>query len=382
MPGYDTVVAHRAATFDGSLAWEKHSVTTLPQSVLERHIAHVGEHVTVQHSARLDGAGDPVYSLLSVQASLPKVLRGENVGELADPSLVARAVEQVEADLTAFLGETADLWTWRLQRLDVTCNRDVGRQALVLGALPRLARVRYRGRLPVRGEAQSVTWVGKKGGYTRRAYDKLTESGLPIASGILRGEVAANGQVAIRRAWQTRRDVVVADLLTKEANQARQRTVRWLEEVMERAAGDIPMELAEAIEKLQATTKRPSNVARLLGYAVLVQLAGGEYPVKSGMLTRQGDWKVRREFQAAGVDPFEIEFPDKPDDLAGIVEDELDEMEGDPVGFVVEGMDAIAELDGEAIAGPADLIERATGEGDQLQAAIERDAKRRRHKTG
>lgn len=349
MSGYDTVVCAQPASFDGSLAWSKRAETVTGPTLVRRHLASLSEHVTVQHvEQRRDD--QPIYSQLSVQASLPKVLWGHNVDELGEPLFVAQALGQVSVDLSAFLGDTIDLWSWRLQRVDVTCNRKLQDQALVAAALQRLAYVRYRGNLPVRGQAQSVTWPAKRGGFTKTCYSKLDEAQLAIADGVLRGEVRAHGQQAARRGWGRAEDasVLVADLMTHEAERARARVVDWTERAMGQAVEAVPMELVEAIEKMRRGSDRPSTVARLLGYAAMQQLVGEDYLVKSGFVSRQGAWKIQQEFKALGVDPLEIEFPTSAEGLAEIADDELDHYAADPAGFTLETVRMAEELDQDA----------------------------------
>lgn len=361
MPGYDTVVCARPATFNGSLPWGKSVETLSGQAVIRRHLARLNDVATIEHASR-EVDGREVYSLLSLQASLPKVLWGQNVDELREPLFVAKAVEQVEADLSAFLGETADLWTWRLQRVDWTHNLGLGNQAHVAAALQRLAYVRYRGTLPVRGQAQSVTWPAKKGGFAKVAYSKRDESDLAIADGVLRGETRAIGQRAARRAFQREQAVLLADLMTREALEAGERATTWLRGAMSKAVESVPVEVMEAIERFRAKSHRPSTVARLLGYSVMVQVYGEDYLVKSGMLTRQAAWLIGKEFAAAGVNPREIEFPGGPEDLSDLLEDEVQQAIADPEGFANEAVAMVEDLDGEPVLDHEDLVERVAPE--------------------
>lgn len=363
MSGYDTVVAAVPSTFDRSLAWSKSIETVSGPTVTRRHFASLGEHVTVQHVAQ-EREGLDSFSLLSVQASLPKVLWGQNVDELEEPLFVAHALGKVQVDLSAFLGATTDLWSWRLQRVDVTCNRRTDDQAFVAAALQRLASVRYRGSLPVRGQHLSVTWPGKKGAYTRTSYSKYDETLDRLAAGVLRGEVRAIGQRAARKSWgvEEDRDVLVADLMTPAAVRARERQVVWMERVMGAAVENVPMEVIEAVEKLKKVVRRDSAAVRLMGFAVMCQLVGEDYLVKSGMLTRQAVWLAKRDFELAGVDPYEIEFPATGDELAAIVEDELDQFGENPAKFTAESLNLLEEIDQEPVRSAADLADRVSFE--------------------
>jgi len=196
-----------------------------------------------------------------------------------------------------------------LRRVDVTADQMLPDEGRVMVALHRLAQLPVRGRYPVRGEALSVSWPRKKGGFTRKAYSKYIESGDPGVMGLLRLEVGCIGQAAVRKAagvdrrLQVRgRDLVgpVGEHLREKVGGAMVTMVEgYLKEVSE-------MEVWTAFTRFRAAHR--SDVAmRFLGYCRMAQDLGGAAGL-TGLLSRQAVWKFRKACQEAGVDPMEVEF--------------------------------------------------------------------------
>lgn len=357
MPGYDTVTAGVASTCPGAVNWQRRSVVEFGARVLERRDLEIKEpfRLHMQH-LRLDQDGRRRADWLSVEASLPKVLWGENVDELVDPFHAAKALALMSERVGQEVGERVDLFSWNAQRWDVTHNRELADQRRVQVALAALAQVKYRGRRPVIGEAGSVTWPGKRGGFTRGAYSKLDESQLAAADGRLRVEVRAWGQKAIRRAWGMPPEYVgpggsapiaVGDLLSPMADRAMGRALAWLDGAVDHVLEVVPVNGLEALAKFEALGRRPSFPPRMMGYVALVQLGG--WQLVESMVSRQAAWSIRKDFAAAGVDPMQVELPRSVfDELSA----ELDKLQ-DPLESratveeaLQEGLDHLAELEG------------------------------------
>lgn len=336
MHGYDTVVCAVAQQGKPDLPWrwvDRRDVRDGGVSV--RALAPLEQvQVSYHELATLGGAG---FSELRVQASLPKVLWGTNTRELTEREEFEKAVDGVSSAVSAFLGQQVDVSSWALRRVDVTGDVVLSSEELVQAALDRLAYQRIRGKLPTRGESRSVSWPSKNGGYTRKAYSKYREflsgkdaSGLVVrdslivgskvgpathysdalaaARGRLRVEVGCLGQKAVKRAGIGKvGEVVTVDrLVGPYGERFRERVMRPFLGRIGRVVEEVDVEAWEAFQRFKGSGKRSNRAASLVGYAFVIQRLGWGYLEE--VMTRQGAWKVRKEFEALGIDPLSIEF--------------------------------------------------------------------------
>lgn len=382
MYGYDTLVAARSASFDGSLDWDSHSVRELREGVrVEQAIAHLGT-CQVLYCARSNG-GMPVYSEVRVQASLPKVLYGHNAQELSDPLAMAAAIAEVGDTAAAFLRSRVDLVEWEVRRVDVTGDRHLESEALVCAVLDRLSRIEYRGKLPVRGQDGSISWIGKRGGFTRKAYSKYRESGIAEAAGTLRLETGIIGQKALRRVlrrndvrvavsegcqcWPpgeceqgteagerqyppiaggsgTRPPIVVADLLTEEAAAMREKALGVLNRLVEPVIAEVDdMHAFKAFMAFKAGDRRSDYAARMVGFAALVQRLGWDGVAE--FYSRSTLWRIRQEYERVGIRPEDIEFGPSSSEAAYLQEVATDRKERGAAALALDILDDEWPLD-------------------------------------
>ena len=129
-----------------------------------------------------------------VEASVPRLLRGDNLSPATPPEVLS-ALSQLESAVVQQLGAVGAPANWRVYRLDVTRDfRDVTARALLLDGLAVLpvahAKVRQQYRGP-RGDTQTLRG-GTPGRYMATLYDKHEEC---LARGNGVGQVAAAGHV-------------------------------------------------------------------------------------------------------------------------------------------------------------------------------------------
>jgi hypothetical protein len=250
------------------------------------------------------------FSEVRLEASLPKVLYGTNAGvELEDDGEIAAALAEVQGTVQRETSLAVDVAGWSVRRVDVTADMRLEDEALVRVALLRLGTVPLRGRYPVRGEHLSVSWKRKKGSFTRKAYSKYQESGEEAARGVLRLEVGVLGQAAAKLALrQDRRVEVRGRDLTGATGAALREKVGG---AMSKLVGPYVKEVVDvdiwtAFRQFRRS-KRSDAAMRMLAYAKFAQMFGGVEGL-SALVTRQTVWKLKKEFEEAGVDPMEVDF--------------------------------------------------------------------------
>lgn len=306
--GYDTLIAAKGQT--GKPDWPWQTVRETRRQDGSSQIMACINLPEVQISYH-EAKGDRPWSELRVQASLPKVLYGTNARDLVAMNEVRAAVDQVSAALEVVTGEQADLLGWDVRRVDVTADRVLPSEAHVRAALVALARVRIRRQMPVRGQSGSISWPGRRGGFTRKAYSKYLESGVEAAQGRLRVEVGAMGQKALKRMHpgpvMDGQKVRVCDLLTEGAEKMRERTVRVMVELVDKVFEElVDVDAMKAFWAFKAGDRRSDYAGRMIGYAYLVQRFGWEF--LDGVVDRVTVYRVRKEFRRVGIDPMEVDF--------------------------------------------------------------------------
>ncbi len=298
-------------------------------------------------------------NLLSIEASLPKLLFGHNRYPVS-PDLLPDALAELTSRGRSFIGSDLppcdELDAWRIDATaDVSLNSElevalVGR---VLGDMP------LNGAMPVRyPTGGSVHWAASRGCPGARCYGKFEESGNDRAVGQYRSEVQVMGGKQFRKALAFA--VENGDLSPSVVSGKGARCVRAgmlatekgvctgllgaLNGVLDGAI-DLVREVnavtaLQAIDLLEqkAGVKR-ARAAQLVGYAHIVRVLG--WPLTG--LDRSNIWRAKKEFEAAGVDPTMIEFSSA-------------EKLGAGAGMVVGG----AILGGAAVAGV--VMGRAIGD--------------------
>lgn len=285
-----------------------------------------------------------VTSAVSLEASLPKLLWGHNVGDLSLRSDVEDALGKVADAAGSFFGRDEDISEWMLSRVDVTADRQLEGECACASALARLAAIPVRGKLPVRGQAGSISWPAKRGGFTRKAYSKFRETGLEEARGRLRVEVGAIGLRAVRRAFpggSSLPGVVTVHLLADEAEGMKQTVTRKMLKLVDQVLEAEDMKAWQAYLKLKEGGRRTDTTARLLGYAWMMQKFGG-WQFLEETAARKTVYNTRKEFERVGIDPLCIEF-ESDQEAAPFVEYVSKDRKEDGLGW--EAQLALADLD-------------------------------------
>lgn len=262
-----------------------------------------------------------------VQASLPKLLWGQNISTL-NASEAAGALELLQLAVRDCWPNFPALDKWAVRRVDCTANRDLtalGGQPAVWAVLELLKGVRLRGRPPLVGDSgTSVSWRGSRGGFSRKVYSKYDETGQDKrAEGLLRVEVGAIGQQAIRKVLGlgSGRVVTLSECL-EYADLPDRVTGRFVGAVDQVIEGVGAMKWMRAFYQLKAYAESGNRrkggsgrAAQLLGYAFMVSHVGWA----ALDLDRQTEWRLRRDFQGAGVEVPEIDWTGF--DAGGVEED-------------------------------------------------------------
>jgi hypothetical protein len=290
-------------------------------------------------------------NMLSIEASLPKLLFGHNRYPVP-PELLPDALAELTTRGRAFIGSDLppcdELDAWRIDATsDVSLNSElevalVGR---VLGDFP------LNGAMPVRyPSGGSLHWPASRGFPGARCYGKFAESGNEKAVGQYRSEVQVMGGKQFRKALAfavENGDLSPSVVSGKGSRCVRAGTLATEKGVCTGLLGalngvlDTGLNLVREVNAVQsweavslleqkAGVKR-SRAVQLLGYAHLIRVFGGWGATG---LDRKGAWQARKDFEAAGIDPALIEFSSA-------------EKLGAGVGMVVGG----AVLGGAAVAG-------------------------------
>lgn len=308
MYGYDTLVCALGQSGLPDAEWQGVQESRVGDSRQVRAWCNLPIVQVSYHEAR--SPSKPPFSELRIQASLPKALWNTNAQELTAADEIRAALEQVAAAAAPVLGYVPDLLAWDVRRVDVTADRVLETEAHVQAALEALARVRIRRRLAVRGEAGTVSWPAKRGGFTRKAYSKYVESHEEAAKGRLRVEIGCMGQKALKKVHPGpigSSAVRVCDLLSEEAARMRERVARGMVALVDRVIEEaVDVDAMRAFWAFKAGDRRSDYAGRMLGYALLVQRFGWSF--LDGVLDRVSVYRVRKEFERVGIQPEEIEF--------------------------------------------------------------------------
>lgn len=252
---------------------------------------------------------------IRVQSSLPKLLWGHNIDTMG-PDLVGRAVDRLDAVVHEYWPGAPEIHLWAVRRVDCTANRvylGADGEEAVASVLDAMRRVRLSGRLPRVGDSgTSVSWKGYSGGFERKAYSKFHETEDERARGVLRVEVGAIGQVAVRRVLGLEKgeSVRFVDVLAEAAfpHVCTERFGKVVGRVADRVERQGFMRAFYALKRYaEAEMKRgggSGKAAAWLGYAWMVSHGGWG----TLGLDRTSEWRMRKVFQEAGVDPAAIDW--------------------------------------------------------------------------
>ncbi len=290
-------------------------------------------------------------NLLSIEASLPKVLFGHNRYPVP-PDLLPDALAELTSRGRSFIGPDLppcdELEAWRIDAtadVRLSSELEVALVGRVLGDFP------LNGAMPVRyPSGGSLHWPASRGFPGARCYGKFAESGNERAVGQYRSEVQVMGGKQFRKALAFA--VENGDLSPSVVSGKGARCVRAgmlatekgvctgllapltgvLESSLDLVREVNAVQSWEAINLLEqkAGVKRSRSV-QLLGYAHVIRIFGGWGATG---LDRKGVWQAKKDFEAAGLDPAAIEFSTA-------------EKLGAGAGMVVAG----AVLGGAAVAG-------------------------------
>lgn len=338
MHGYDTLQGARGQDGlpDLRVPWDRLTPTLYPDGSSSTYGLCLLDGVQLVYRDRRDASGT-VFSELRFQSSLPKILWGNNAEELVDGSDMVGALGKVCDVVSAATGRDEDVTAWTARRVDVPANLRMASEAHVAATLERLSFVKIRGRLGMRGQEGTVSWPAKRGSVTRKFYSKYVESGIEASKGVLRCEAGAIGQQAVKHVWGkavaggqsaggvrlTRFNaippipevncppapsiVTVGDLISPGAVAVRDRLAEYVLRVVRPLAKEVEeLEAMKAFWAFKSDGRRSDFAMRMLGYAWVVQRLGWGF--LEDQLSRQGVWKVRKEFERVGIHPEDIEF--------------------------------------------------------------------------
>jgi hypothetical protein len=306
--GYDTATVAWGQISDPVGGWQHYftdSVTGASKALL---------NVAGFQATALDHPAREIHEI-RVQCSLPKLVFGQNIDTLR-PDAAGQAVDKLDEVVHGYWPDAPEVHSWAVRRVDCTANRvyqgDDAEQAVAC-VLEALKRVRLHGRLPRVGDSgTSVSWKGYSGGFERKAYSKFYETEDERAKGILRVEVGAIGQVAVRRVLGLEKGEAVrfVDVLAEAA----------FPDVCTGGFGKVVGRVADQVEQqpfmrafwkfkryAEAEMKKgggSGKAAAWLGYAWMVSHVGWR-----GLgLNQMTEWRMRKVFQEAGVDPATIDW--------------------------------------------------------------------------
>ena len=319
MLGYDTLQGAWNETdrdWD-AVPWQSVQVTT--SGVVKRTLNRPLVQLT-----RIE-ASDPATGAIrqlgtTFQCSLPKVLYGNNVRELP-PSDVPAALDELHKLLMQDIPGCCHPSLTTPRRIDATDNRQLGSEQQVRAVL-RACQVYKLGRTtPYIGDSGSVNWPGKSGGHRSKLYSKYRDLLRPgrevdedlcvAAEGVLRVESGAVGLKSIRSDFakalalaQSNGDLTVGTALA--CPELPGAILGPLNGIVDEVLGSevVDMKQADFIKAFMDAGFSYPNAVGKMGWAAAVREHGWE----NLMLTRQGIYKLRKEFERAGVDPLELEL--------------------------------------------------------------------------
>jgi len=270
------------------------------------------------------------------QASLPKLLYGKNSRTLPvddHPDALAK-LDQV---IQQWFPGAPPVSEMTPRRIDATDDRDLGGELAVSAALTRLQAVELRGKRPWVGQVGTISWPGKRGSHTSKAYSKYVESGDPESIGTLRVERGAVGLRCIRSDYTKAAEGALGNIaksnsapdgitdlaIAKALAAASQGGDLSIGQAL--ACAGLPaailgpfsgivdavvkeveqVTVGELFSRALAAGMTPARAASLIGYANVIQHFGAYH---NTMLTRQGQYKLRKDFERIGCDPKAVEF--------------------------------------------------------------------------
>lgn len=309
MHGYDTIVGAWNEPRDWSAAsWESVQEDKVKGSV---HCFLNTGRVQFSRTVRTDTVTGEILQMgTTFQASLPKILYGKNSRTLPIDDHVAAlaAVDQVVQQYFPGAMPVAEMTP---RRIDATDDRALGDELLVAAALNRMKDVELRGKKPWVGQVGTISWPGRRGSHTNKAYSKYRESGDPEAIGTLRVERGAVGLKCIRTDYQK---AVAASVSNGHLTIGQALECPGLSQaILGPFSGIVDTVLKEVCEvtvvelftRGLAAGMKPARVASLIGYANVIQ-GFGSY--QNTMLTRKGQYNLKKDFERIGCDPKEVEF--------------------------------------------------------------------------
>ena len=263
-------------------------------------------------------------TLLSLEASLPKLLFGHNkypVPLELLPDAFAELTARGRAFIGADLPPADELEAWRIDATSDVKLRSEFEVALV-GRV--LADCSLNNAMPTRyPTGGSVSWPASGGHPGARCYGKSEETGDEKIKGLYRSEVQVMGGKQFRKALAfavERGDLLPSVLSGRGTRCLRAGTLATEPGVCTGLLGPLTSVLDSAINlvrEVNAVTAveavilleqkagvSRSRAAQLLGYAHIVRLVGWRL---TG-LDRSNVWRAKKEFELAGVDPAVIEF--------------------------------------------------------------------------
>lgn len=259
------------------------------------------------------------------QCSLPKLLYGNNVQELP-PSDVPAALDELHRLMQEDIPGCPHPSEATPRRIDATANRRLGSEREVRAVLRACQAFKLGRTKPYIGQEGTVNWPGKAGGHRSKVYSKFRDilrSGREVdeelcdqAEGVLRVESGAVGLKSIRAdlskalfAKALAASVQGGDLTVGTALGCpglAEAILGPLDGIVDSvlASEVIDMKKADFIKAFMDAGFSYPNAVGKIGWAAAVK----DYGWEGLMLTRQGIYKLRKEFERAGIDPQELEL--------------------------------------------------------------------------
>lgn len=298
--GYDTVRVSSVRIQEPVIGWDS-EWRYVPSGGRGALLSAGGWRSGLERYRLGDGA-----EVLWAEVSLPKLLWGQNVDTLGHDQLEA-AFDHWDGKIHEVFPDMPRLREWELRRVDATANVLMPTQSEVVGTVNSLKGSFLGGRTPIVGDSGvSVRWPGRRGHMATKVYDKLRESGLEQARGILRVERGAVGQRAIKRAmeWERAGQVKVRDLLG--CWDFAERVTRGISEMVRGKLGlrtGVPV--AQALERLRSHLEAEGGLRHLAGRLandlgtayILTHLDADAFGIDRGK-----SWRVRKDWELAGID--------------------------------------------------------------------------------
>lgn len=252
------------------------------------------------------------------QCSLPKVLYGNNVQELP-LSDVPAALDALHNLLLQDIPGCPHPSLTTPRRIDATDNRQLASETEVRAVLKACQFQKLGRTKPYIGQEGTVNWPKKSGGHRSKLYSKFREIFrkeederiLAQAVGVLRVESGSQGLKTIRAdfakalsASASGGDLTVGTALGCPGLAAAilGPLNAILDSVLESEVVDLKK--VDFIKAFMDVGFSYPNAVGKMGWAAAVKDFGWE----GLLLTRQGIYKLKKEFERAGVDPLELEL--------------------------------------------------------------------------